>query len=287
MGEGMDAEALHEAWSAGEASGEEYGSQGWEGTDGDVWMVVAGMSLDVREGFRYERVPFARFADEPDVPGELERMRSADPATAREARQALGYAMYCEGCRFPVGALAVPFLLRIAADPFTHDRSSGLEMCALVARRNFWDDGTRAGLLRVAYADDDVRYGVDGSVQNRVIRAARNAIAADAHIPIALLDDPDLRVREMAAYVLAAASDRAREIATALHTRLDVEQDARVRAGLVLAIAQLAREHPLEARPRSPTPCGRTRPLPRRCGCAPRWGGCAWSRTPSPTPCAR
>ncbi|MFE3205735.1 hypothetical protein [Embleya sp. NPDC059237] len=251
MGEGGDVEASHgtssassrDVWSAAEPSGEEYRSQRWEGTDGDVWMVVAGMSFDVREGFRYERVPFARFADEPDVPRELERMRSADPVTAREARQALGCAMYCEGCRFPVGALAVPFLLRIAADASTHDRSSGLRMCALVARRNFWDDGSRAGLLRVAYADDDVRYGVDGSVQNWVIRAARDAIAADAHIPIALLDDPDPQVREMAAYVLAAASDRAREISTALHTRLDVEQHARVGAGLVLAIAQLAREH--------------------------------------------
>jgi hypothetical protein len=56
----------------------------------------------------------------------------------------------------------------------------------------------------------------------------------------------------MAGYVLVAASGRAlqgsvsgraREISTALHARLGVEEDARVRADLVLAIAQLAHEH--------------------------------------------
>ncbi|MGW1998357.1 hypothetical protein [Embleya sp. NPDC001921] len=213
------------------------------GTDQDVRVVVAQMPLDVRDGFRYARVPFARFTREPDLPGELERMRSADPATAREAASKLWGAMFHQGCRYPVGALAVPFLLRIAADPSTRDRPSGLRLCASAARRTFWDDGTRAGLLRVAYADDDVRYGSDGYVQNWAIRAARDAVAADAGVLIALLDDPDPLVREMAAYVLAAASGRAREISTALHTRLDIEEDARVRADLVLTIAQLAHEH--------------------------------------------
>ncbi|WP_439673371.1 hypothetical protein [Embleya sp. MST-111070] len=151
--------------------------------------------------------------------------------------------MFSQGCRLAAGALVVPFLLRIAADPSTHERLAVLQLCARMARRDFWDDGTRAGLLRVAYADDDVRFSTDGSVQNWSIRAARDAVATDADVVIGLLDDPDPLVREMAAYVLAAASGRASEISTALHARLDVEVDARVRAGLVLAIAQLAHEH--------------------------------------------
>ncbi|WP_331769173.1 hypothetical protein OG948_35840 (plasmid) [Embleya sp. NBC_00888] len=76
-----------------------------------------------------------------------------------------------------------------------------------------------------------------------VVRAARDAIAADAHVPIALLDDPDPAVREEAACVLAASSHRAWEISAALHERFRVEEIPRLRAGLVLAIAQLAREH--------------------------------------------
>ncbi|MFI6985178.1 hypothetical protein ACIBSV_42265 [Embleya sp. NPDC050154] len=47
----------------------------------------------------------------------------------------------------------------------------------------------------------------------------------------------------MAAYALAAASGRAGEISAALHDRFRIEDLARVRASLVLAIAQSAREH--------------------------------------------
>ncbi|MGW9211039.1 hypothetical protein ACWGR4_29150 [Embleya sp. NPDC055664] len=82
-----------------------------------------------------------------------------------------------------------------------------------------------------------------GHLQNWTVRAVRDAIAADAHIPITLLDDPDPQVRETAAYALAAASARAEEISAALHGRLRTETAPRVRASLVLVIAQLAREH--------------------------------------------
>ncbi|WP_406292812.1 hypothetical protein OG948_00430 [Embleya sp. NBC_00888] len=235
-GEGFEWALPHDDWA--EPS---------EGTDRDVRVVVAGIPLEVRDGFLYDRVPFARFAHEPGLPGELERMRSADPAAAREAREAVGSAMFHQGCRFPAGALAVPFLLRIAADPSTHDRFSVLRLCALAARRDFWDDGSRPGLLRVAYADDDVRFASDGSVQNWSIRATRDAVAADADVVIGLLEDSDPPVREMAAYALAAASGRTREISAALHERLRIEDDARVRACLVLAIAQLAHEHDPDA----------------------------------------
>ncbi|WP_331772956.1 hypothetical protein OG948_56930 (plasmid) [Embleya sp. NBC_00888] len=62
----------------------------------------------------------------------------------------------------------------------------------------------------------------------------------------ALLDDADPEVRCLAAYVLAAASGEIGGVLAALHGRLRVEEVARVRACLVLAIAQLAREHPDE-----------------------------------------
>ncbi|WP_406277457.1 hypothetical protein [Embleya sp. NBC_00896] len=82
-----------------------------------------------------------------------------------------------------------------------------------------------------------------GAIGGRGRCPVRDAIAADAHIPITLLDDPDPEAREAAAYVLAASSGRAWEISAALHERFRVEEVPRLRAGLVLAIAQLAREH--------------------------------------------
>ncbi len=97
--------------------------------------------------------------------------------------------------------------------------------------------------MRVADPDDSRHFDVGGYLRNWTVEAARDAIAAYAHIPIALLYDPDPAIREAAAYALAAASGRAGEISAALHERLRIEDDARVRAGLALAIAQLAHEH--------------------------------------------
>ncbi|WP_331769372.1 hypothetical protein OG948_36960 (plasmid) [Embleya sp. NBC_00888] len=256
MDDGVDAKALHEAWSeslrqtwnAAERV-DEHWSQRWEGTDRDVRVVVARMPVEVRDGFAYGRVPWGRFAHAygtgVDVPDLLEWTRSADVVTAREGLGSLGNSICHQGTRGSVAPLTVPFLLRIAADRTAHTRAGALRLVAVVARRNFWDDGSRAGLLRAADPDDSWHFDVGGYLQNWTVEAARDAIAADAHIPIALLHDPepDPAIREAAGYALAAASGRAREISTALHTRLGVEEDARVRAGLVLAIAQLAHEH--------------------------------------------
>ncbi|MYS85176.1 hypothetical protein [Embleya scabrispora] len=58
-----------------------------------------------------------------------------------------------------------------------------------------WDDGSRAGLLRVADPDDSSWFDVGGYLRNWTVEAARDAVAADAHIPIALLHDPDPAIR--------------------------------------------------------------------------------------------
>ncbi|MEU0936919.1 hypothetical protein [Embleya sp. NPDC005971] len=219
----------------------------YEGTVGDVRVVVASMPLEVGDGFVYDRVPWGRFSHAygpgADVPELLERLRSADARTAEEALSSLWGSICHQGTRCSVAPLAVPFLLRIAADRSTHHRDHVLWLAATVARREYWGHWIREGLLRVADADDDVSVDMKGYPQNWTVRAARDAIAADAHVVIALLDDPDLEVREAAGYALAASTSRAGEISAALRARLCVEKVPRVRAGLVLAIAQLAREH--------------------------------------------
>ena len=50
-------------------------------------------------------------------------------------------------------------------------------------------------------------------------------------------------MRIASAYALAAASDRIQDILSAFHDRLLAEHAPAVRAGLVLAIAELARAH--------------------------------------------
>ncbi|WP_331733526.1 hypothetical protein OG948_59785 (plasmid) [Embleya sp. NBC_00888] len=224
-----------------------HGIEVYEGTGLDVRTVVAGLSRDVRDGFRLEEAPWGRFSHAygsgKDVPDHLLRMRSADAAAAREASLLLGNSICHQGTTESVAPLTVPFLLRIAEDPAAHERVNALGLVTAVACRNHWGDGSRAALLRVADPDDEVHFDGGGYPQNWSVRAARDAIAADAHIPIALLDDPDPAVREEAACVLAASWGRAWEISAALHERFRVEEHPRLRAGLVLAIAQLAREH--------------------------------------------
>lgn len=58
-----------------------------------------------------------------------------------------------------------------------------------------------------------------------------------------LLSDPDPDVRAATAFVLAAATSEIQRVSSTLHGRLAVEDDPSVRVSLILAIAQLAREH--------------------------------------------
>ncbi|QXE39075.1 hypothetical protein KQY30_12200 [Streptomyces sp. GMY02] len=101
---------------------------------------------------------------------------------------------------------------------------------------------TRADMLRFR-GDDEWSFEVTGYLQNWSVQAAREAIAADTDLLLPLLDDPDPAVRTATAYALAAASDRAQDILTAFHSRLLAEHTPASRAGLVLAIAELARAH--------------------------------------------
>ncbi len=70
------------------------------------------------------------------------------------------------------------------------------------------------------------------------------------HILLPLLCDPDPEVRSATAYVPAASAGEVTLLSTALRSRLAEEDDAVVRASLIPAIAQLAREHHHEHAPR-------------------------------------
>ncbi|GLV87472.1 hypothetical protein Slala03_71610 [Streptomyces lavendulae subsp. lavendulae] len=99
---------------------------------------------------------------------------------------------------------------------------------------------TRTELLRIT--DGAWRYETTGYFGTWGIEAARDAVAADAGLVMALCDDPDPQVRAAAAYAAAIASERVDEIRSGLHTRFRIEANPAVRAGLILAIAQLSHE---------------------------------------------
>ncbi|KOG91508.1 hypothetical protein [Streptomyces varsoviensis] len=222
----------------------------WVGSDCDVRVAVSAIPREVRDGFRYDEVPWQRFrhfyGPGEEIPGLLVTLASADVEAADGALRQLWTSLHHQGGTIAVGALAVPFLLRIAATARPELRAQTLRLVAEVGRRQHMGDGSREGLLQVA----EEPMMIDGSTMcpvNWTIQAARQAVTDDLHLLLPLLSDPapdpDPEVRSVTAYVLAAATGEYSRVSSALRTRLAEEDDAVVRVSLILAIAQLAREH--------------------------------------------
>lgn len=194
-----------------------------------------------------DEIPWNRFrlrhspADDVPAKRHLAQARSADARTADRALAQLGFEMVHQGTVSAIAPLTVPFLLRLAADPSAHCRAHALGLVTAVARHEHRGDGTRGAFLRVAkpgwWCD------LSGFAMNWSIEASRNAVTADADLLLPLLDDPDPEIRIHTCYVLATAAAGADRITDALRTRLATERTPEVRASLVLAVAELTREH--------------------------------------------
>ncbi|MFF2353822.1 hypothetical protein ACFVVL_29070 [Kitasatospora sp. NPDC058115] len=206
----------------------------------DVRAVVAGIHPKAKGGFLLEEVPWDRFPEGARVREVMERMRSGDDAAVDRALGVL-IGLCADDMRAAV-APAVPFLIRIGTGPEAGYRAEALTVVGEAARMRHQGVCTRADMLRFR-DDDEWSFEVTGYLQNWSVQAARGAIAADTDLLLPLLDDPDHAVRIATAYVLAAASDRAQDVLTAFRARLLAEHNPAARAGLVLAIAQLARAH--------------------------------------------
>ncbi|MFD4904208.1 hypothetical protein [Kitasatospora purpeofusca] len=205
----------------------------------DVRAVVAGIPPEAKDGFLFEEVPWDRFPEGVRVREVMGWLRSGEAS----AGSVLGtlIALCADDMRAAV-APAVPFLIRLGTGPESGHRAEVLTVVGEAARMRHQGVCSRADMLRFR-GDDEWFFEVTGYPQNWSVRAARDAISADTDRLLSLLDDPDPAVRVAGAYVLAAASDRGQDILGALRSRLPAEQNPAVRAGLVLAIAQLARAH--------------------------------------------
>ncbi|MEU9339545.1 hypothetical protein AB0D49_41495 [Streptomyces sp. NPDC048290] len=218
----------------------------WAGTDCDVRAALGAVPREVRDGFGYDEVPWQRFphfyGPGEEIPGLLATLASGDAEAAERAVEQLWASLHHQGGTIAVGALAVPFLLRIATTGHPGLRARTLRLIAEIGRCQHMGDGSREGLLQVA-EDPSV---IDGSTMCPVdwtVQAARQAVTDDLHLLLPHLSGPDPEVRSVTAYVLAAATGEHSRVSQALHLRLAKEADAAVRVSLILAIAQLAREH--------------------------------------------
>ncbi|MFF3217030.1 hypothetical protein ACFYYB_41230 [Streptomyces sp. NPDC002886] len=146
-------------------------------------------------------------------------------------------------------ALAVPFLIRIAADPHHRHRADALGGLAAPARARYFGVASRDELLlhRSGHQHDDYDdYGVEvtGYPAGWSVAAARAAITTGAPVLLPLLDSSDPTMRIDVSYALATAADPARTVRSAFASRFAKEQDPMTRAALVLATAESTRAHP-------------------------------------------
>ncbi|MFE1318414.1 hypothetical protein [Kitasatospora phosalacinea] len=207
----------------------------------DVRAVLAALPRERKDAFAYGDLPWERFPRGPETRDDVARLRSTDPEQVWRGVQ--GVEGEVADSTLSVAAMAVPFLLRTAADPHNRHRGYALETAAWTVRRPLepWPE-TRGELLR--FTDPGWRYEPSGYFGTWGIEAARDAIAADTDLLVRLLDDPDPGIRAAAAYTLVAAAGPADRIRAALHARLRTEDDPVARAGLLLALVQWANEHP-------------------------------------------
>lgn len=181
----------------------------------DVRAVPASVPREAKDAFAFGTIPWDRFPRGPETRAAVALLRSDDPAVAHRALR--GVRGELADSAWSACALAVPFVLRVAADHRCHFRSDALVPAAETARRTPGPGlCTREEFLRVV--DDGWRVEPSGRPGHRGIQAARDAIAADADLVMALLDDPDAQVRCAAAYTLAATAGRRDDIHSALHT---------------------------------------------------------------------
>lgn len=139
------------------------------------------------------------------IPGLLTTLASRDAENADTALEQLWTSLHHQGGTTAVGALAVPFMLRIAATRRPELRAPTFRLVAEIGRCQHMGDGPRDGLLQVAeeplMIEDSTMCRVDWTIQ-----AARHAVTDDLHLLLPLLADPAPELRSMTAYVLATAS---------------------------------------------------------------------------------
>lgn len=213
----------------------------------DVRAVVAAMRPEVKDGFLLDEVPWEKFPQGDHVREAIHLLHTGGSRVRSGTGVVSGM---CANDMRAAAVLAVPFLIRIAADARHPYRAEALAEVPSPARARYFGVASRGELL-LHRADrqydelyDDYGVEVTGYPAGWSVAAARAAITADAVLLKPLLHDPDPAIRTSVAYALATATDLDRAVCAAFRTRLDAEQDPIVRAALILATAEVTRTRP-------------------------------------------
>ncbi|MEU8893941.1 hypothetical protein [Streptomyces sp. NPDC048442] len=213
----------------------------------DVRAAAAAIRPETKDGLLLDEVPWENFPDGDRVREAVRLLHTSDSPSRAGVGVVGGL---CANDMRAAAVLAVPFLIRIAADPRHPYRADALAEVSCPARARYFGVASRDELLlhRDDTQDGDLYddYGVEvsGYPAGWSVAAARAAITADTALLQPLLGDPDPSIRIDTAYTLATAADHDRAVRTSFQDRLATEQDPTVSAALVLATAEVTRAHP-------------------------------------------
>ncbi|MFE7183089.1 hypothetical protein [Streptomyces erythrochromogenes] len=199
--------------------------------------------LLLKAGFLLDEVPWEHFPQGHRVKEAVHLLHTGGSPAGTGAGVVGGM---CANDMRAAAVLAVPSLIRIAADTRHPHRADALAEASAPARARYFGVTSRDELLlhRANTPYDDYGVEVTGYPAGWSVAAARTAITAGAALLQPLLDAPEPAIRIDAAYALATAADHAHAVRAAFRTRLAVEPDPVVRAALVLATAETTRAHP-------------------------------------------
>ncbi|MFB4285027.1 hypothetical protein ACBJ59_57860 [Nonomuraea sp. MTCD27] len=165
---------------------------------------------------RWRRMRHA-YGSAAEVPELLRGLADPDPAVRETALDGMYGAVHHQGDVYPCTLAAIPFLLRIAAAPDLPGRAEVVELLASIA-------------------------SAEGPTElSGPYKKANRAVIAAFPLWERLLGDPDPKVREAVAGLLAACVDGARAAVTSLTGRLGSEGDPSVREAIVRTVAALGR----------------------------------------------
>jgi hypothetical protein len=142
----------------------------------------------------------------------LRGLASPDEGVAGEALDEFFSSIWHQGTVYPVTAVAVPFIVDLAAGRAVHHRDA---LCFALG----------------AFGDPNMSEGSG-------LPAVRAALRACSDSLLPLLEDPEAAVREAATYAVA-HSGGGDEATSALAARREVEDDPRVQAGIVLSMCAI------------------------------------------------
>jgi hypothetical protein len=184
-----------------------------------------------------DSIPWAKlthaYGSAEDVPGLLRALQTASPDAQNDESPlwCLFGNIWHQGTVYEATAYAVPFLIELAADRNTPDRTGILHLVASIA--------TGSSYLEVhGNVLPEPEFEANKAKELRWAAAAHEAVAAGLNSLIALTNEQG-DVQVAAAHVLAQFPERSKEVAPLLRQLLEAETRSLYRAGFLLLLGKL------------------------------------------------